>query len=87
MTAFHASGGGSLADHEALCRAWSRHLLAEAAYDDNLCAETEKAATDAYIAMVDAAARVDRMSLRSDSVSAWIAHRVEQFRETFGSAS
>lgn len=70
---------GSIFDHDALCRAWARHLLAECAFDANPTAETEKAATQAYMAMVDAAARVDPHALRSPSISQWIERRVQTY--------
>lgn len=55
-----------------LCRAYAARLLAEAAFDAHPTPETEKAATQAYIAMVTAAAAYDPHSLRSASISEWV---------------
>lgn len=72
---------GSLAAHDALCAAYARHLLAEAEFDANPTALNEKAATQAYVAMVSAACRVDPHALRSPSISQWVDRRCALYRD------
>jgi hypothetical protein len=71
---------GSLASYDALCMAYARHLLAEAELDAQPTPTREKAATQAYVAMVGAACRVDPHALRSPSISQWVEKRVTTYR-------
>lgn len=71
---------GSIAAHDALCLAYARSLLAEAAFDAKPTPEREREATLAYCDMVSAACRVDPHALRSDSISQWIERRCQTYR-------
>lgn len=72
---------GSLADHDALCAAFARQLLAEAEFDARPTVTNAKAADLTYAAMVSAAVRCDPHSLRSPSISQWVERRCCAYRD------